>query len=231
MGERWRGEVRVRWVLLTCTLSFIGCTTGKPPTLSTTTPATGIQHIVRPGETLAAIGRAYGIAWQALAKVNQLADPHLIEVGQAIWIPQAAGGSYSRLSPLTVASERAPDRLLQWPVQGLLTSGFGMRGGRLHAGIDISGQRGTPILAADEGTVLFSGRGPSGYGTTVMLMHDHGLITLYAHNERNVVRQGARVQRGQTIALMGDSGRASGTHLHFEVHHRGRLTDPLQWLP
>ena len=103
-------------------------------------------------------------------------------------------------------------------------------GGRSHGGIDISGERGTPIAAVDEGLVLFSGRGPDGYGNVVMLDHGSGLITLYAHNERNVVRQGEQVRRGQTVALMGDTGRASGTHVHFEVHQHGRLVDPLSWL-
>jgi murein DD-endopeptidase MepM/ murein hydrolase activator NlpD len=112
----------------------------------------------------------------------------------------------------------------------VLSSSFGQRGGRLHAGVDISGGKGTPIVAADEGIVLFSGRGPDGYGKTVILHHSNGLITLYAHNERNVVRQDERVRRGQIIAFMGDTGRASGTHLHFEVHRNGRLTDPLPWL-
>ena len=104
-----------------------------------------------------------------------------------------------------------------------------MRGGRLHGGIDISGERGTPIVAAEDGIVLFSGRGPNGYGNTVMLQHGHDLLTLYAHNERNIVRQGERVRRGQLIAFIGDTGRASGTHLHFEIHQDGRLTDPLHW--
>jgi murein DD-endopeptidase MepM/ murein hydrolase activator NlpD len=193
-------------------------------------PSAGAHHQVRPGETLAAIGRLYGVKWQTLAQVNQLADPHLIEVGQSIWIPSSSRHAYPRLPPLATPSRFVPDRFLQWPAQGILSSSFGQRGGRFHAGIDISGERGTPIVAADAGIVLFSGRGPDGYGNTVMLHHGHGLITLYAHNERHVVRQGDRVRRGQVIAVMGDTGRASGTHLHFEVHQDGRLTDPSRWL-
>ena len=132
--------------------------------------------------------------------------------------------------PLAVPSRFVPDRRLQWPSDGLVSSGFGMRGGRFHGGIDISGERGTPIEAVDEGVVLFSGRGPDGYGNMVMLDHGNGFTTLYAHNERNVVRQGARVRRGQTVAFMGDTGRATGTHVHFEVHQHGRLVDPMRWL-
>jgi murein DD-endopeptidase MepM/ murein hydrolase activator NlpD len=185
---------------------------------------------VRPGETLAAIGRLYGVNWQTLAKLNQLVDPHHIEVGQAIWIPTPAGMDRHSVPSLAVPSRFVPVRRLQWPTDGVVSSGFGTRGGRLHGGIDISGERGTPIVAAAEGVVMFSGRGPDGYGNAVMLDHGDGLITLYAHNERNVVRQGERVQRGQTVALMGDTGRASGTHVHFEVHQHGRPVDPLRWL-
>jgi lipoprotein NlpD len=193
-------------------------------------PAVGAYHHVRPGETLAAIGRLYGVEWQTLAKANQLDDPHRIEVGQSIWIPSSPQQAYPHLPALATPSRFVPDRVLQWPTQGLLSSSFGQRGSRLHTGIDISGERGTPIVAADAGIVLFSGRGPSGYGNIVMLHHTHGLTTLYAHNEHNVVRQGERVRRGQVIAFMGDTGRASGTHLHFEVHQDGRLTDPRRWL-
>lgn len=230
MRRRCRSAARFCWLLLPCALGLLSCATGRPPTPSTAGPSVGTHHSVRPGETLAAIGRLYGVNWQTLAKANQLTDPHLIEVGQSIWIPSQSGNAHHGVPPLAVPSRSAPDRLLQWPTQGVLSSSFGMRGGRLHAGIDISGERGTPIVAADEGIVLFSGRGPNGYGNTVMLHHSQGLITLYAHNERNVVRQGERIQRGQIVAFMGASGRASGTHLHFEVHQDGRLADPLRWL-
>jgi murein DD-endopeptidase MepM/ murein hydrolase activator NlpD len=231
MRERWRVVARACSILLPGTLALLGCATGKPSPSSTSTPAIGIHHFVRPGETLAAIGRMYGVGWQSLAMVNQLADPHLIEVGQVIWIPSPANDAPKSMSPLAAPSRFVPDRLLQWPVQGVLSSGFGMRSGRLHAGIDIPGERGTPVLAAEDGVVLFSGRGPNGYGNTVILHHYHGLTTLYAHNERNMVQQGAQVRRGQIVALVGDTGRASGTHLHFEVHLDGRLTDPRRWLP
>jgi murein DD-endopeptidase MepM/ murein hydrolase activator NlpD len=162
--------------------------------------------------------------------VNQLVDPHRLEVGQTLWIPAQTGTGGGRTPTLAIPSRFVPDRRLQWPTDGLVSSGFGLRGGRFHGGIDIAGPRGTPIVAVEEGVVLFSGRGPDGYGNVVMLDHGNGLITFYAHNDRNVVRQGARVRRGQTVALMGDSGRASGTHVHFEVHHHGRLVDPSRWL-
>jgi murein DD-endopeptidase MepM/ murein hydrolase activator NlpD len=230
MRRRCLSAARACWLLVPCALGLLSCAQGRSTTPVIPKPSAGTYHHVRPGETLAAIGRLYGLEWKTLAKANELADPHHLEVGQSIWIPPSARQGYPRLPPLAVPSRFAPDRVLQWPAQGLLSSNFGQRGRRLHAGIDISGERGTPIVAADAGTVLFSGSGPNGYGNTVMLHHNHGLITLYAHNERNVVRQGDRVRRGQVIAYMGDTGRASGTHLHFEVHQEGRLTDPRRWL-
>jgi murein DD-endopeptidase MepM/ murein hydrolase activator NlpD len=230
MRRRRLSAARACWLLVPCALGLLSCAQGRSTTPVIPKPSAGTYHHVRPGETLAAIGRLYGLEWKTLAKANELADPHHLEVGQSIWIPSSARQGYPRLPPLAVPSRFAPDRVLQWPAQGLLSSDFGQRGRRLHAGIDISGERGTPIVAADAGVVLFSGSGPNGYGNTVMLHHNHGLITLYAHNERNVVRQGDRVRRGQVIAYMGDTGRASGTHLHFEVHQEGRLTDPRRWL-
>jgi murein DD-endopeptidase MepM/ murein hydrolase activator NlpD len=230
MRRRCLSTARVCWLLFPCALSLLSCSTGRSPTPSAPTPSVGTPHLVRPGETLAAIGRLYGVDWQTLAKVNQLIDPHHIEVGQAIRIPSQLGTVRNSARLLAVPSRFVPDGRLQWPTDGVLSSGFGTRDGRFHGGIDISGEQGTPIVAADEGVVMFSGRGPDGYGNAVMLDHGDGLMTLYAHNERNVVRQGERVRRGQTVALMGDTGRASGTHVHFEVHQHGRLVDPLRWL-
>ena len=230
MRRRCLSAARACWLLLPCALGLLSCAQGRPTAPVIPKPSAGTHHHVRPGETLAAIGRLYGVEWHTLAEANRLADPHRLEVGQSIWIPSSPRQTYPRLPALATPSRFAPDRLLQWPAHGLLSSNFGQRGRRLHAGIDISGEKGTPIVAADAGVVLFSGRGPNGYGNTVMLHHNHGLITLYAHNERNVVRQGDRVRRGQVIAFMGDTGRASGTHLHFEVHQDGRLTDPRRWL-
>jgi murein DD-endopeptidase MepM/ murein hydrolase activator NlpD len=230
MRRRCLPTARVCWLLLPCALGLLSCSTGRSAIPTSPTPTVGTHHLVRPGETLAAIGRSYGINWQTLAQVNQLSDPHRIEVGQAIWIPSHGGTERNRVPALAVPSRLVPDSLLQWPTGGVLSSGFGMRDGRFHGGIDISGERGTPIVAAADGVVMFSGGRPDGYGKMVMLDHGNGLVTLYAHNERNVVRQGERVRRGQIVALMGGTGRASGTHVHFEVHQYGRPVDPLRWL-
>jgi lipoprotein NlpD len=207
-----------------------GCATGRPPPPLSTTLPPGTQHTVRTGETLAAIGRLYGVSWQRLARINRLTDPDHLEVGRSLSIPGPGTEMHRSSLPVSKIARFTPETALQWPTTGILSSGFGNRGRRFHGGIDISGERSTPIAAAANGLVIFSGRGPDGYGNMVMMDHGASLITLYAHHDRNIVRVGERVRRGQTIALMGDSGRASGTHLHFEVHQDGRLVNPLRWL-
>ena len=109
-----------------------------------------------------------------------------------------------------------------WPVQGggRLTSPYGWRSGRFHAGIDIAAPHGTPILAADGGVVVFSGR-DGGYGNSIVIYHGY-YYTRYAHNSQNLVSSGQSVSKGQKIATMGSTGRSTGTHLHFEIRTGGQ---------
>ena len=114
-----------------------------------------------------------------------------------------------------------------WPAaSGRVSSYFGPRGGGFHSGIDIASSRGTPIYAADSGVVTFSGyRGA--YGKLVIIDHGNGYSTYYAHNTSNLVRSGQRVSQGQTIATMGASGNATGSHLHFELRKNGTPVNPM----
>lgn len=119
---------------------------------------------------------------------------------------------------------------LRWPLDGVITSRFGQRSGRTHDGIDIGAPRGADVHAAADGEVLFSAR-HGGYGNLVVLRHNNGLVTVYAHHDVNLVQKGERVTQGQSIARVGATGRASGPHLHFEVR-RGTLPEnPLTFLP
>lgn len=116
-----------------------------------------------------------------------------------------------------------------------LSSGFGWRrdpilGRRaLHSGIDIPGPLRSPVLAAAGGVVLFAGKA-GGYGNMIEVDHGGGLATRYAHLSRLLVGTGAQVARGQEIAMMGSTGRSTGSHLHFEVRLNGQATGPLAWL-
>jgi len=121
------------------------------------------------------------------------------------------------------------------PVRGLITDGFGRRKdpftGRLayHRGLDISARRGTPILAPADGFVVFAGRN-GGLGRTVRLSHDFGFTTVYGHLDDISVEPGDVIHRGQEIGTLGNSGRSTGPHLHYEVHVEGSAKNPLYYI-
>ncbi|RMF24093.1 MAG: M23 family metallopeptidase, partial [Cyanobacteria bacterium J083] len=118
-----------------------------------------------------------------------------------------------------------------WPAKGVLTSGYGMRWGRMHKGIDIAGPVGTPIVAAAPGEVVYASWNSGGYGNLVKLKHPNGSITLYAHNSKIFVRKGQFVGQGQQIAAMGSTGFSTGPHLHFEIHPLGSTAvNPMRFL-
>lgn len=122
-----------------------------------------------------------------------------------------------------------------WPTRGRISSGFGMRrnpfggGSQFHYGIDIAGTHGTPVYATANGQVSFAGyRG--GFGNLVIISHGYGFQTYYAHLSGFAVSNGQWVKRGQVIGYMGRSGRATGTHLHYEVHVNGVAVNPYRYL-
>ena len=196
----------------------------------------GTYHVVTPGETLFRIGKAYGVTYQELARVNGIKDAGQIKVGQRIFIPGAT-------RPLPVETitpaEPAPAapvlpepgfETFLWPVNGTINSGFGPRGSSFHDGIDIAAPEGTPILAIEAGEVIYSDQ-LRGYGNMVILRHAGGIVSVYAHNESNLVREGQSVVRGEVVARVGSTGRVSGPHLHFEIRRNNAAQDPLRYLP
>ncbi len=117
-----------------------------------------------------------------------------------------------------------------WPANGTVTSGFGYRWGRLHAGIDIANGVGTPIRAAKGGTVIVSGFNDGGYGNWIIIDHGGGLSTLYGHMSRRRATEGQTVKQGDVIGDMGSTGNSTGSHLHFETRISGNPRDPTGYL-
>jgi len=176
------------------------------------------------------------VTYQELARVNGIKDAGQIKVGQRIFIPGAT-------RPLPVETitpaEPAPAapvlpepgfETFLWPVNGTVNSGFGPRGSSFHDGIDIAAPEGTPILAIEAGEVIYSDQ-LRGYGNMVILRHAGGIVSVYAHNESNLVREGQSVVRGEVVARVGSTGRVSGPHLHFEIRRNNAAQDPLRYLP
>jgi murein DD-endopeptidase MepM/ murein hydrolase activator NlpD len=112
-----------------------------------------------------------------------------------------------------------------WPVSGLVTSEYGYRWGRLHAGIDIGAGTGTPIRASAPGTVIFAGQ-QSGYGNVVIIDHGGGFSTVYAHQSRIAARDGQSLPRGGLVGYVGSTGHSTGPHLHFETRYGGSPRNP-----
>lgn len=151
-----------------------------------------------------------------------------VEAERRLQAPQPATGSGKAASG---SSFRDSGGTLAWPAHGRFSSGFGPRNGRMHNGIDIAAPIGTPIYAAADGVVTSAG--PSrGYGNKITIAHGGGLTTLYAHmfSDGIFVSPGQTVKRGQKIGAIGNAGRSTGPHLHFEVLVNGRPVNPMGYL-
>lgn len=118
---------------------------------------------------------------------------------------------------------------------GWISSHFGMRSdpftGRLalHKGVDIAGKQGSEVVSVGAGVVTWSGS-RLGYGNMVEVTHGNGYVTRYGHNDKNLVKMGEMIKKGQAIALMGSTGRSTGPHVHFEVFYNGKTVDPMKYI-
>jgi len=215
---------------------FSGCSSSAPSNLPLAYSGSSwppVQHVVRPGETVYHLARVYGVSVQRLVEANHLSDSRDLRVGQSLLIPgsytYASLGGAESTSGTMWNVPRAP-RQFAWPLwSGTVTSGFGMRHGTMHDGVDISAPAGTTVHAADSGVVAFAGK-LNGYGNTIIIRHSDNYVTVYGHNSRILVSEGSPVARGQSIAEVGTSGRTTGPNLHFEVRYDNYAYNPLSYL-
>ncbi len=212
-------------------------------------------YTVKPGDTLTKISRSTGVDENTIKRLNKITDPKKIYAGLILKLsdgsePAAAPSGptaipastkaearpldQSGASNTTTASEpstpsRAADAAVinwGWPAQGKVIQGYTAN----TKGIDIAGNAGDPVIAAANGTVMYSGNGVRGLGNLIIVDHDNGFITAYAHNRALLVKTGQKVKKGAKIAEMGQSD-ASSVKLHFEVRRQGTPVDPMQYLP
>ncbi len=214
------------------------------PSAAPAPTGTGVYHTVKKGETFYRICKTYGADQNDVARANHLADVTCISVGQRLWIPGAdktlhvppAPTAYSGPSksgpPIADPPPSATRGTFILPVpKAIVTSPFGERDGRMHEGIDLAAPVGTPVYAADDGKVVYEGDDIRGYGNMIIIKHAGNLTTVYAHNRRNLVKTGELVKKGQKIAEVGQTGRATGPHCHFEVRIGERPVNPQFYLP
>ncbi len=187
-------------------------------------PISGVAYTIKAGDTVSEISEKFNVSQKELSEFNDLEDGKLV-VGQRIIIPggtlktstnqgqnQVNGGKNIPKS----SNKETVSGFLSRPIKGGVKS-QGIHG---HNGIDIAGPIGTPILAAREGVVTLVRGGSTwngGYGNYVVITHDNGVKTLYAHMNSITVSQGQKVGRGQQVGTLGNTGRSTGPHLHFEV--------------
>lgn len=129
--------------------------------------------------------------------------------------------------PDDVISDNFPKTRLLWPTSGhVITQYYGWR----HTGLDIDGDFSSPIYASEDGVVEKAGWNSGGYGLMILIQHSNGLVTRYAHASKMFVKAGDTVHKGEVIAMVGTTGRSTGTHLHYEVYVNGKRTNPLAYI-
>ena len=219
-----------------------------PPVTSPSARST----VVRFGDTLVKIAQRYGMSLSELLSLNPGLETARLVVGSQVHVAQSSPGRNRLLLGLKpvgsgglswpemprFGEEERPGTFQKgsvawvWPAQGVFTSGYGWRWGRMHKGIDVANNVGTPIVAAAAGRITYAGWHDGGYGYLVEITHEDGSTSIYAHNSRILVREGDDVALGQTISEMGSTGRSTGPHLHFEIRPAGSgAVNPLQFLP
>ncbi len=183
----------------------------------------GVFHQVKKGQSLSELAAAYKVAVEEILEINGIEDPGALSVNENVFIPGA------KLLP----EER--EYLLGWgfikPCRGWISSGYGWRRDpfsrqrRFHHGIDLAVPKGTPVYAARDGIVTYAGW-MGAYGQLIIIKHSQGYSTRYAHNSATLVKKGQKIKQGQLIARVGNTGRSTGSHLHFEIRRWGKPINP-----
>ncbi|RAK09399.1 murein DD-endopeptidase MepM/ murein hydrolase activator NlpD [Halanaerobium saccharolyticum] len=183
-------------------------------------PVRGIIYRVSPGESVDSIARKFELKRETIMKDNNIEDASSLKIDQKL-ILRGAKPEFSYQDRL--------DQKFMSPINTRITSYYGPRWGRMHEGIDFAAPMGSPIRAVSSGRVVYSGWA-TGYGYVVILEHQRGLRTLYAHNSKLLVREGESVGKGEVISRSGNTGNSTGPHLHFEVQVNGRPENPLDYI-
>lgn len=205
---------------------------GAPPPISTSTSTSSEENPLAP--VASSINEDRNNPEEILLRKDyEQLDEKFVTLNQdSLFVEQMLQDEYELLADQKAFLAALPTRK---PVVGYFTNGFGIRrspfGGRvkMHEGLDIANQPGTAIRAPADGVVVFTSTKP-GYGQTLIIDHGYGLETWYGHTRKILVNRGQKIRRGDTIAQLGNSGRSTGPHLHYEVRVHGTPVDPLSYI-
>ena len=165
--------------------------------------------------------------------IQNIPDPIFINEEEMLGLEEGSKFSIKDLQKPVIKKPIAELDLsikLTWPAKGTISSGYGLRQGKMHHGIDITKDNGKNIVAAAPGFVEFSGR-EKGFGNLIIIDHGNGIKTFYAHCSKLFALRNSKVKPGQLIARMGSTGKTIGPHLHFEIRIKGESKNPLKYLP
>ena len=213
-------------------------------------------HIVEKGDTVYNISKRYDVDMRSLSKLNNIAAPYALRIGQRLVIPGSvvsssttpttarkaapasktsswkASSAKKKTTRTTTTTVKKRTSKFAWPVQGKVVSNFGpIAKGRNNDGINIKAPLGTPVKAADAGTVAYAGNELRGFGNLILIKHSGGWMTAYAHNDRILVRKGQKVKKGEKISTVGSTGGVSTPQLHFEIRAGKKAVNPKAYLP
>jgi murein DD-endopeptidase MepM/ murein hydrolase activator NlpD len=231
-----RCHTRIPFLLI---LSFL--LTGCMPS------AVGTYHTVERGQTLWRISEGYGVKLQELAELNNILDPTKIKAGQKLFIPGAfrprkiepyykeQSRRVNRTTEVSSSTSRVRGLVFEkgrfiWPVKGVVVNEFGIKDEYRNNGLDIEAMGESPVLASDDGEVIYASTKLRGYGKTIIIKHEEGFTTVYANHKKNMVEIGDTVKKGEKIAILGNPG--SGKNIsHFEIRKNRKPRNPLFFLP
>jgi len=212
-----------------------------------------LHYRVRSGDTVMAIARRFSLDFRSLALINGIQPPYALKANDLLVLPSLVRGkdggwksapvrrgkaptgkkaSTTGRKPQT--SVRAPTKTstFTWPLRGPVVSSFGAKpGGTRNDGINISAPAGTAVRAAGAGTVVYAGAELKSFGNLILIRHANGWVSAYAHNRKLLVKEGATVKTGDTIAEVGATGSVSTPQLHFETRRGRDPVNPMAHLP
>ncbi|MGE5654312.1 MAG: peptidoglycan DD-metalloendopeptidase family protein [Bacillota bacterium] len=213
--------------------------------------ADGVIHQTTEGDSLWYLASLYQVTLESILQANPEVNPDTLAPDTKLFIPGATpvrtrdaaanrGGGEEESTPVqsspSASTGNSGSTFGLWPTSGPITSYYGWRedpvygGGQFHKGLDIGAPTGEPVVAVGSGRVVMAGS-YGGYGLTVMIDHQNGIVTRYSHLSRIDVSEGQRVSAGEQVGAVGSTGKSTGPHLDFGVNAGGQTADPLDYLP